>query len=446
LKSRLPLLLFALLLVVYLFGLSSTGVIGPDEPRYAAIGRAIAASSDFITPVLWGKPWFEKPPLLYWMTAAGTLLGLGPELAPRLPVALLGWGFLVFLWWIARREFGDQAALYAALILGTSAIWLAYSYVAVTDIPLSATFCGAFLISLYRPGLRWAAVAGVLLGLAVLAKGLVPLVLFAPVVWPLRRRWRELLIIGFVSLAVAAPWYVAMTARFGREFLNDFFWKQHFERFSTSALAHVQPWWFYLPVVIAAVFPWTPAFVLIRRDARLSFQAAWIAFAFLFFSAARNKLPGYILPIMPALCLVLGAALQRARPAKWVALTAAVLAALLPAASTILPQALELGLTHAHWNPPWWMLVFPVVAALVIGRGKGDFTIAAGAIACLAVLFIKAGILPAMDWSISARQDYYRTKPNCLPDYTSRTLQFGYSYYAGQQLPICEKSSILYRE
>jgi 4-amino-4-deoxy-L-arabinose transferase-like glycosyltransferase len=446
LNSRLRLALFALLFIVYVFGLSNTGVIGPDEPRYAAIGSAMAASGDYVTPMLWGKPWFEKPPLLYWMTAAGTRLGLGPELAPRLPVALLGWGFLVFLWWIALPEFGDEAALYAALILGTSVIWLAYSYVAVTDIPLSAAFCAALLISLYRPGLRWAVVAGILLGLAVLAKGLPPLVLYTPVIWPLRRRWRDLLIIGFVSFAVAAPWYIAMTARFGREFVDEFFWKQHFERFSTGALAHVQPWWFYVPVLIAAVFPWTPAFILVRRDPRLSFLICWIAYGFLFFSASRNKLPGYTLPLIPALSLVLGVALQRSRSAKWVSLSVAVLAALLPAVSTILPQALELGLTHSRWQPPWWLLVFPLVIALVVARAKGKFTIAAASIACLAVLFVKAVILPGIDRAISARRDWFETKPICLPDNVSRNLQYGYFYYAGQQLPSCGKSSILYRE
>jgi 4-amino-4-deoxy-L-arabinose transferase-like glycosyltransferase len=445
LNSRLRLALFALLFIVYVFGLSNTGVIGPDEPRYAAIGRAMAASGDYVTPVLWGKPWFEKPPLLYWMTAAGTRLGLGPELAPRLPVALLGWGFLVFLWWIARAEFGDEVALYAALILGTSAIWLAYSYVAVTDIPLSATLCAALLISLYRPGLRWAQAAGALLGLAVLAKGLVPFVLYAPVIWPLRRRWRELLVIGFVSFAVAAPWYIAMTARFGREFVDDFFWKQHFERFSTGALAHVQPWWFYVPVLIAAVFPWTPAFVLIRRDSRLSFLTAWMAFGFLFFSASRNKLPGYMLPLIPVLSLVLGTALARSR-SRWVPLTVAILAALIPAASTFLAEALPMGLMRSRWQAPWWMLAFPLVVALVVGRGKGSFTVAAGAIACLAVLFVKAGILPGLDRSISARRDWFETKPICLPASVSRNLQYGYFYYAGRQLPNCGKSSILYRE
>jgi 4-amino-4-deoxy-L-arabinose transferase-like glycosyltransferase len=449
LNSRLPLALFALLLVVYVFGLSNTGVIGPDEPRYAAIGRHMAGSGDFVTPLLWGKPWFEKPPLLYWMTAVATRLGLGPEVAPRLPVAVLGWSFLVFLWWIARPEFGEEASLYAALILGTSALWLAYSYVAVTDIPLSTTFCAAMFIALYRPGLRWAALAGALLGLAVLAKGLVPLVLFVPIVWPLRRRWRELLITGVLCVLIAAPWFIAMIARFGRGFLNDFFWKQHFERFATTALAHVQPWWFYVPVLVGAVFPWTPAYVLIRRDPRLSFLAVWLAFAFVFFSASRNKLPGYVLPLMPAVCLILGVALQRARSPKVVLVTVAILTALIPAVSTVLPDALERGVSHSRLQPTWLTFALPVaagLASLFFASHDRKLVVYVTVIAVGALLFVKAAILPRLDGSISARQNWYGTKPNCLPDYISRNLQFGYFYYANGELPVCPKSSILYRE
>src|SRR5262244_3294816 len=109
-----------LLYWLYLFRLTGTGLLGPDEPRYAAIGREMARSGDWITPRLWGEPWFEKPALLYWMTGAAFRLGLGTELAPRLPVALLTIMFLLFYWWLLRREFGERTAWFATLILATS--------------------------------------------------------------------------------------------------------------------------------------------------------------------------------------------------------------------------------------------------------------------------------------------------------------------------------------
>src|ERR1700683_5866073 len=86
------------LFFLYFFGLTRTGLGGPDEPRYAAIGRAMAATGDWITPRLWGAPWFEKPAFLYWMTAAGFKAGLGADLAPRLPVAVLSVLLLGFFW------------------------------------------------------------------------------------------------------------------------------------------------------------------------------------------------------------------------------------------------------------------------------------------------------------------------------------------------------------
>ncbi|MGD0619625.1 MAG: glycosyltransferase family 39 protein [Bryobacteraceae bacterium] len=243
------LLLFVALYCLYFFGLSRCGMLGPDEPRYAAIGLQMARSGDYVMPVLWGKSWFEKPPLLYWMTAAGSRMGLDSDLAPRLPVALLSVAFLIFFFAVLRREFGARAALFAAAILATSAGWLGYSHIAVTDLPLSVTFAAGMLL-LLRPDVSWrrAALSGVLFGLAVLAKGLVPLVLMLPALWFLRRNLRAVAVMLGVVIAIALPWYVAMYARAGRVFIDDFIWKHHFERFTSDALQHVQPWWYYVPV------------------------------------------------------------------------------------------------------------------------------------------------------------------------------------------------------
>src|SRR6516225_9690408 len=165
---------------LYFYGLSTTGLLGPDEPRYAAVAREMARSADWVTPRLWGEPWFEKPPLLYWMTAFGFRLGLGPEVAPRLPVAALALAFLGFYWWILRREFGTRPAWYAVLILATSAGWIGFSQTSVTDMPLTVTFSAAMLLALpwiAQGDERPLPFTAALLGLAVLAKGLVPMVL-----------------------------------------------------------------------------------------------------------------------------------------------------------------------------------------------------------------------------------------------------------------------------
>src|SRR5581483_8200537 len=106
----------AVLFFLYIFGLTRAGLLGPDEPRYAAIGQAMAQTGDWITPRLWGLAWFEKPALLYWMTAIGFKAGLGPELAPRLPVALASIAFLIYFFFILRREFGLPTAYYGNAI------------------------------------------------------------------------------------------------------------------------------------------------------------------------------------------------------------------------------------------------------------------------------------------------------------------------------------------
>ncbi|MGH9581676.1 MAG: ArnT family glycosyltransferase, partial [Bryobacteraceae bacterium] len=256
----------AAIAALYLYDLNGVGLLGPDEPRYAAIGRAMAQSGRFITPELWGKPWFEKPPLLYWMTAAGTAAGLGPELAARLPVALLSLACLVISYFLLRREFGSRAAAVSTALLATSAGWLAYSNLCLTDLPMAACFSLAVFAALpllraqsgaSRNAWHFAAI-GALLGLAALAKGLVPVALAVPFVWFLRRFWRQWWVAVSAFLVIALPWFVAVYLANGNVFLKQFFWKQHIERLYSPVLRHVQPWYFYFLVLLLALFPWTP--------------------------------------------------------------------------------------------------------------------------------------------------------------------------------------------
>jgi len=129
---KIPPLLWAALplaYVLYFHDLGGVGLLGKDEPRYASVARGNGTVGRLVTPRLWGQPWFEKPALTYWMGATGFRLGLSPDLAPRLPVALMAVAFLAFYWWILAREFGCRAAWMATLILGTSGMWLGYSQV-----------------------------------------------------------------------------------------------------------------------------------------------------------------------------------------------------------------------------------------------------------------------------------------------------------------------------
>lgn len=445
--------------LLFFYNLTGVGTLGPDEPRYAAIGREMARSGDWITPRLWGQPWFEKPPLIYWMTAAAFRAGCGEDLAPRLGVALVAVGFLVFYWRTLRREFGAAPAFYASAILATSAAWLVFSHVGVTDLPETAAFAAAMLASLgwvERGERRGLVSAAALLGVAVLAKGLLPLALALPLLWMGRRRLGDLLRPAPVAafLMVAAPWYVAMTARFGSRFLAEFFWKQHLGRFTGGAVSHPQPFWFYAPILLAALFPWSPlAAALARRglykDARRRFLLLWLAFGLVFLSAAANKLPGYLLPLLPAAAALAGLALAECGWAPRLLAACALLLGLTPTIAAGLPDALSRGATHAWTGIYGW----GIAAAMALAAGvwfaarAGRLRLAVAALAVAAAvgaIWIERQTYPAIDRTVSPRDAWRavaaRRNEACSGD-VSRAWQYGLNYYAVTPLPDCATSA-----
>jgi len=498
--------------LVYFYRLDAAGMLGPDEPRYASIGREMARSGDWITPRLWGQPWFEKPALLYWMTGAAFRLGLRPDLAPRLPVALCSIVFLGFFWWLLRREFGLPVAWCATLILATSGAWLGFSQVGVTDLPMAAAYTAAVLLALpwiARGETRGLAAAGALLGVAVLAKGLVPLALAAPLAgpaWRHRNLARVLPRLVLPFLAVCLPWYGLCYLRNGPAFLADLIVKQHFSRFASDALQHREPWWFYLPVIAGALLPWTPlVFATARRgfcrDPRRVFLLLVVLWGLLLFSASVNKLPGYILPLVPACAILmalglgtaadppehalspgklqLAAADQPAREkednsgrkpwesrqpekprseaegfpppeppsARFLAPLLALCALLLvsfPVAGGILPGAVLAGLSHTplpgfEWT---WLIPLPVAAAtwaLARRRRLAAVTLVACG-AALGVLYLKRDVMPEVGRAASARPLWLRVSPESSRVCVAgihRNWRYGLNYYSVTPLPDC---------
>jgi 4-amino-4-deoxy-L-arabinose transferase-like glycosyltransferase len=410
----------------------------------------MAESGDWVTPRLWGEPWFEKPALLYWMIAAGFRAGLDPDLAPRLPVALASALFVIYFFFALRREFGDRAAFYGVTVLATSAGWLAFSRVAVTDLPMSAALAGAMLAVLSGRG---RVLAGILLGLAVLAKGLVPLVLFLPAWWFWRKRPRDLAALLAIAMAVAAPWYVLVALRNGTPFLEDFFWKHHVARFLTNALQHERPFWFYVPVLIAGFFPWSPLLAALfekrmYQDARNRFLLAWFAWGFVFFSVSRNKLPGYLLPLLPALAALIGIALAESqlRTFKMAILlgASATLLLLVPVVGEALPQALVSGLSHASIEFPksaWLVsaLLIAFVCSFLESIRRREWAVTAIALlTTIAVVHLVSQVYPALDRQASARHRW-RSPPDSITCVSNenRSLRYGLNYYAGRNLPDC---------
>jgi 4-amino-4-deoxy-L-arabinose transferase-like glycosyltransferase len=438
------------LLLVYLFNLGAVGFLAPDEPRYASIGREMAASHDFITPRLDHQPWFEKPPLLYWMIALGRAARLPDEWAARLPVALMSLFFLLFFYDALAREFSRRVATAATAILSTSAGWIAYSSAAVNDLPMTAMFSAAMLIALFDTRRERGYLAGAVLGLAILAKAFVPVVLFAPV-FLLARRTRLTMIAG--CILVAAPWHLLAWARNGGAFWQDYLWKQQILRFFSPSLAHPQPFWYYLPVILAGLFPWTPLAALIFRrktldDVRVRFLIVWLLFALIFFSVARNKLPGYALPLLPPLAIVLAVGLdQTGANRKWWIASAALPLILMPVIVQAIPEALLSGLRGTPINWPAMVAglpfaLFGAAAWWLAWRERPNFAIAAIVLGALVgIVYVKVKTLPILDDRVSVR-GFWRANSSkvdgaCIDDSVRREWRYGLNYYAAREFPDC---------
>jgi len=462
------LFLILALAFLYLTNLGGVGFLGPDEPRYASIGREMARSGDWITPRLDGEPWFEKPPLLYWTTAAGNWFGLSDEWAARLPIALIGFGFLLFFYRALEREFSRRVAITATAILGTSAGWASLSFVAVTDLPMSAFLNAAMLIALFGPQAlgarstggresRYTAqgyLAGFLLGIAVLAKAFVPIVLIVPVF--LIARGKRLQMIAACVLT-AAPWHILCYLRNGDAFWNVYFWEHQVGRFFSTDLGHAQPFWYYLPVLLAGLFPWTPLVLLIggRRaldDERVRFLLVFLCFGFLFFSASTNKLPAYILPLLPALSIVVASALEKAKSAAGWLVACSLLLAAVPVIAAVLPDALLVGLTDVQWQVGiGWPLLIPIATAIAAWwltrddadqewsdrRRWGALVVATAAV--ISVTYLKSTAFPVMDERVSVRA-FWLAHPearNACVGNLKRDAVYGLNYYTERPMLEC---------
>src|SRR3972149_2192711 len=136
-----PLLFGLLAYALYILGVGRVGLVGPDEPRYADVARAMLRLGDYITPHLYGVPWFEKPPLYYWLTSLTFRFGIS-ELTARLPSALAAAVFIAFWFWFARRFYGDCAAKFSCLMLATTLGWIGFGGGAALGMVLAATLAG----------------------------------------------------------------------------------------------------------------------------------------------------------------------------------------------------------------------------------------------------------------------------------------------------------------
>jgi len=340
--------------VVWFCNLDYRSLVRPDEGRYAEIAREMALTGDWITPRLNGIKYFEKPPLQYWMTAAAYKAFGEHEWTARLWAALTGFAGVLMVGFAGARLFGRRAGFYSALVLASSVIYAAIGHMNTLD--MGVTFCltmGLLGFLLAQRGdaktsqtRLWMLLAWTAMGFAFLSKGLIGLALpaAAMVAYALVHRDIAFLrrlepVAGIaIMLAIVLPWIVAVSIA-NPEFAHFFFIHEHFQRFLTQVHHRTAPWWYFVPILLAGMLPWTAMLgqSLIaawqgdaggRSFKPRRFLLLYAGVIFLFFSASQSKLASYILPIFPALALLVGEWLTRirGRTLAWVILPIALLA------------------------------------------------------------------------------------------------------------------------
>jgi 4-amino-4-deoxy-L-arabinose transferase-like glycosyltransferase len=364
---------------LFFYGLGQFGLIGADEPRYAQVAREMLQRHDWVTPTLGGQPWLEKPPLYYWQAMlAYSAFGVSDG-AARLPSAFDATLLVVAIYFFLRR-FRRGFEVDGALIAASCAGMIGYARAASTDMPLAVAFGIAMLgWWAWRESGRKFYLAGfyAFIALGMLAKGPVAPFLAGLVIICHALAAREpktilktLWLPGMILFcAIALPWYVAVQIR-NPQFLREFILEHNLGRFSRNLYHHTEPFWYYLPVVALAILPWTVfavgAFVQSARrwwdrrsvaeltaetETRFGiFGCCWLIVPVIFFSFSESKLPGYILPAIPAAALLLVDYLKRhleqmdSRPvAKWLVILHAVFAA-----APIVPALLIAYLVEQH--------------------------------------------------------------------------------------------------
>lgn len=479
-------------------GLTSVGLTGPDEPRYAAIAREMAATGDWITPRLHGTPWFEKPILYYWAAAVQYKLWGDTEMAARLPSALAAAATSAALGWLALRLYGWSAAQIVLLLFPATVAAIGFGRAATTDMLFSAALALAMLaaVRVVKPArlqggdeattyagakppprsralmeLLWRAGFGAALGLAVLAKGPAALILAggSAGLWTIAtRRWRD----GFalanpaaiLAFALAAlPWYVLCALR-NPEFVDVFLISHNVQRFLTPVFQHEQPFWFFGPILLMGLLPWTPLLMAAVRDginvwrehrwasSPSFFIACWVIVPVVFFSASKSKLPGYVLPAIPPLALLLARSLskgiaQRDALTRWLlAATGIVLVILGGGAGTPSLAAARIpGVTPDALLPLAIVLGTMGVLTLLLASTRRLLLSVALAALCIAgsARLLTRSVLPQMDSQISARAlaslvaatSDGRGKPVAVHQ-LHRAWHYGLNYYLRQEVPV----------
>src|SRR5574340_380068 len=384
--------------IIWFSNLEYRTLIKPDEGRYAEIPREMVASGDWVTPRLNELKYFEKPPLQYWATATAYTLFGEHQWTSRLWTGLTGFAGILLVWFAGLRLFGREAAGYAALLLSSSLLYVLMAHINTLDMGVT------FFITLGILGLllaqaqadvrkrrNWMLLAWAGMALAVLSKGLMGIILPGAALFIYcvvqrdfgvlkRMHWLPGLAVFF---AITVPWFV-LVMQANPEFFERFFIYEHYQRFTTRVHGRYQPWYYFIPILLAGALPWTALmFDSMWRTLRggslpagtfnsQRFLLIWAVFIYVFFSISGSKLPSYLLPMFPVLALLMGKRIaeMRARVLFWqVAPAIPVTLLLLGLALSVdkfadTPNQIEL---YPHYGP--WLVTAALVSLAGLSAG-----------------------------------------------------------------------------
>lgn len=387
-------LLWALLIgfcIAWFYTLGVRTLVPTDEGRYAEMAREMVATGDWITPRLNAIKYFEKPPLQVWMTAiAFKLFGLG-EWQARLWTGLCGLFGVLLTAYTGSRLFSERVGIMTGTVLGSSLLWASLGHINTLDMGLSAmmtlALCGLLLAQRHDASAseqrNWMLACWAGMALAVMSKGLIGVVLPGAVLvlyTLLSRDWKiwTRLHLGLgllVFFAITVPWFILVWLK-NPEHPRFFFIHEHFERFTSKVHHREGPWYYFIPILLLGILPWLGVLAQSLwqgRDANTSgfrpktMMLVWAGFIFFFFSISGSKLPSYILPIFPALALMIAAYLDNAPRKAW-SITAGLMLAVGIAGlafglrlSTMTADPMEAPLYQEA--QPWVLMAFGVVIA-----------------------------------------------------------------------------------
>jgi len=474
---------------LFYFGLSAFGLVGADEPRYAQIAREMLARRDLVTPTLYGKPWLEKPPLYYWR-AMESYWALGvSDWAARLPSATAATFMAAVIYFFLRR-FRPGTQLNGALMTAASAGVIGFARGAGTDMVLAAAFVVGMLawFAWYAAERRlWLVFFYFFMALGALAKGPVApllaaliIVIFALVQRDVRLITRTLWLPGILLfLAVSLPWYVAVQLQ-NPQFLREFIFQHNLGRFASNMYHHKQPFWYFVPVLLLGVMPWTALVIAgwvetikewrdqpmahpskrglggaptVREGTLSRFLLIWTAIILVFFSVSASKLPGYILPAIPPSTILAATWVARRERLNWLVIIAqAALSGALLALAVLYPNLLLYG---RHIPSEWRLLAlgagslaFVATVSTLARKGPAFLRLVVLAPVIVGLAFLLRIGAPAIDNALSARPvareiTQMEGRPVEVAVFNaSRETEYGLAFYRNQPIPRYERGEV----